>query len=87
MRWPEQLENGELLTIAEQSGFEIMITSDQNMRYQQNFTNRKIALLVLGSNIWPIVQNYRTAIAESVDAMTQGSHTFIKMSQPPKRRK
>lgn len=35
MGWPDQLENGKLLEVAEQSGFDVMVTSDQNIRYQQ----------------------------------------------------
>lgn len=38
MGWPDQMENGELLTAAEQAGFDVMVTSDQNIRYQQNLT-------------------------------------------------
>ena len=52
MQWPDQLENGELLKVAEQSGFDVLVTADQNIRYQQNLTGRKLSLLVLGSNIW-----------------------------------
>jgi predicted nuclease of predicted toxin-antitoxin system len=52
-QWPEQLKNGELLAMAEQAGFDVMVTSDQNIRYQQNLSGRKLALVVLGSNIWP----------------------------------
>lgn len=43
-----QLENGELLTAAEGAGFELLLTADKNLRYQQNFTGRKISILVLG---------------------------------------
>jgi predicted nuclease of predicted toxin-antitoxin system len=50
MQWSDQLENGALLKAAE-SGFDILVTSDQNIRYQQNLTGRKLALVVLGSNI------------------------------------
>jgi len=49
MQWPDQLQNGELLKVAEQFGFEVMVTSDQNIRYQQNLTGRKLALIVLGA--------------------------------------
>ena len=42
MGWPDQLENGELLEVAEQSGFDVMVTSDQNIRYQQNLAGRKL---------------------------------------------
>jgi len=53
MQWHPQLENGELLEAGEAAGFDVMITSDQSIVYQQNLTGRKLALVVLGSNIWP----------------------------------
>lgn len=87
MQWPDQLENGALLKMAEQSGFDVMLTSDQNIRYQQNLTGRKLALVVLGSNIWPVVRKYSAAITASVDAATPGSYDFIEMPLPPQPRR
>ena len=84
MGWPDQIENGELLTAAEQAGFDVMVTSDQNIRYQQNLTGRNLALVVLGSNIWPLVWEYGDAIAMCVDGAGQGSYDFIEMPLPPK---
>jgi predicted nuclease of predicted toxin-antitoxin system len=84
MGWPDQLENGELLRAAEQSGFDVMVTSDQNITYQQNLMGRKLALVVLGSNIWPVVQKHSAAIAESVDAAVPGTYEFIEMPLAPK---
>jgi hypothetical protein len=51
MNWPPQLENGELLKAAEETAFDVMVTSDQNILYQQNLKGRGLALVVLGSNI------------------------------------
>ena len=51
MNWPPQLGNSELLEVAEKSGFDLIVTSDQNIKYQQNLSGRKLALVVLGSNI------------------------------------
>jgi predicted nuclease of predicted toxin-antitoxin system len=86
MQWHPQLENGEVLKAAEASGFDVMVTSDQNIRYQQNLTGRKLALVVLGSNIWPVVRDHGAAIAARVDGATPGSYEFIEMALPPKRR-
>jgi Icc protein len=61
-----------------------MITSDQNIRYQQNLTGRKLAFVVLGSNIWPVVRDHGAAIAARVEAATPGSCAFIEMPLPPK---
>jgi hypothetical protein len=86
MGWPPQLENGELLAAAETSAFDVMVTADQNIRYQQNLAARKLALVVLGSNIWPIVRNYGGAIAAEIDAATLGSYAFIEMPIPARAR-
>jgi hypothetical protein len=86
MGWPDQLENGELLNAAETSGFNVLITSDQNIRYQQNLVGRKLALVVLGSNIWAIVQKYSNEISASVDAAIPGGFAFVDMPLPPRRR-
>ena len=87
MHWPDQLENGELLTMAERAGFDVMVTSDQNIRYQQNLSRRKLALVVLGSNIWPVVKQYGAAIAVRVDRASPGGYDFIEMPLPPKPRR
>lgn len=82
-----ELENGELLKTGEDAGFDVMVTSDQNIRYQQNLKGRKLALLVLGSNIWPIVRQHGATIAAKVDQAVQVSFEFIEMPLPPKRRR
>ena len=87
MGWPRQLENGELLDKTESSGFDVVVTADQNIRHQQNLTNRKLALVVLGSNIWPIVREYAATIATKVDAARPGSYAFIDMPLAGKARK
>ncbi len=45
--WAE-FANGKLLNAAEEAGFDVMVTVDQNIRYQQNLRGRRIALVVLG---------------------------------------
>ena len=87
MQWRPQLENGDLLDATEAAGFDIVVTCDQNIRYQQNLTERKLALIVLGSNIWPVVRDHASAIAAKVDAATPGAYDFIEMPLPPKRRR
>ena len=53
--WAE-LRNGNLLDNAEREGYEVLITADQSMRYQQNIGRRQIGVIVLLSNRWPRVQ-------------------------------
>lgn len=63
--WAE-FRNGNLLDNAEGEGYEVLITADQSMRYQQNMVQRQIAVIVLLSNRWPRVQqkieDLRTAL-------------------------
>ena len=84
MGWPPRIENGELLKAGERAGFDVMVTADQNIKYQQNLKARKIALVVLGSNIWPVVRTHAISIAREVNAATPGSYSFIEMPLPPK---
>ena len=62
------LSNGDLIKAAEQAGYQLLITTDQNLRYQQKLTNRQIAILVLRSTSWPRIRlrvdEIRTAIVE-----------------------
>jgi hypothetical protein len=51
------LKNGALLNAAEEAGFELFITADQEMRYQQNLKGRKMALVVLSTNNWSFHQS------------------------------
>jgi hypothetical protein len=87
LNWPPQLENGELLQAAETAAFDVLVTADQNIPYQQNLTGRKLALVVLGSNIWPIVRNHGQELAVNVDGATRESYAFIEMPLPPKSRR
>jgi len=86
LNWPPQLENGELLDAAD-AAFDVLVTSDQNIKYQQNLRGRTLALVVLGSNIWPIVRNYGAATAAKVNAAKPGSYDFIEMPLPPRPRR
>ncbi len=87
MQWPDQLENGELLRMAEEAGFDALVTSDQNIRYQQDLSGRKLALVVLGSNIWPVIRQHSAVIMARVDAAKFGSYDFIEMPLPTKPRR
>ena len=71
------LKNGALLNVAEQEGFELFITADQELSYQQNLTGRKIALLVLSTNNWGVVKAHSTEITAAVNLATPGSFVFV----------
>ena len=70
MGWAE-LKNGELLKIAE-TDFEVFITTDQNLRYQQKLTGRRLAILVLPTTSWPKIQAHATEVAAAVNELRLG---------------
>jgi hypothetical protein len=71
------LKNGDLLTAAEKAGFEVLLTSDKNIRYQQNLGGRKIAIVVLTIGRWEPVRRMLAEIATAVNAATPGSYTEV----------
>lgn len=73
----EQLSNGELIKAAEEEGFDLLLTTDKNLRYQQNLTERKIAIVVLGNSNRPIVHRYIDRVIEAVDSALPGSYTEV----------
>ena len=62
------MSNGDLLNMAEGEGYDLLITTDQSMRFQQSIVGRRLAVIVLLSGAWPYarsrVEDIRTAIAE-----------------------
>ena len=77
----EQLDNGALLAEAEAAGFQVLVTTDKNVRYQQNLADRKIAVVALGKGRWSLIKRPVAQIVEAVDAATPGSYTEIEI--PP----
>lgn len=82
-RW-ERLENGDLLQAVEDANFDVMVTADQNLEYQQNLAKRKVALVVLGAGNWPIIRNHLSEIVAAVDMAGPNSYAYIEMPLPPK---
>lgn len=76
----DTLRNGELLDAAEAAGFNVFVTTDRNIRYQQNLASRKIAIVVLGKGRWRLIRNRLSEIAQAVAAATPGS--FIEVEIP-----
>ena len=76
------LENGELLDAAEAAGFELLLTTDKKIRYQQNLAGRGIAIVVLGQARWPLVKIHVARVVAAVNAATPGSYTEIEIPEP-----
>lgn len=71
------LQNGILISRAEAAGFDVLVTTDKNLKYQQNLSERKLAVVVLLSTSWPRIQNRVSAVAIAVDEATIGSYTEV----------
>src|SRR6516165_1934884 len=71
------LANGELLRVAEEAGFDLFLTTDKNLCYQQNLS--KIAIVVLGNGLWPLVRPMLAQVAAAVDAAQPGSYTEVEI--------
>lgn len=74
--WSE-LSNGDLLTLAEREDYELLITTDRNLRYQQNLGERQIAIAVLMSTSWPRIKQQTERIRAIVDAIQMGDYREI----------
>ena len=73
------LKNGALLDAAEQAGFDLFITADQELSYQQNLTGRKMALVVLSTNNWGFVKAHIAGVMAAVEAVKPGSYTEVEI--------
>jgi len=84
--WRE-LSNGDLLSAAESDGFDLILTADTNLRYQQNLVGRRIALVVLSTNAWPVIRDNPDPVVRAIDAATSGSYQEVTFALPPKWRR
>jgi hypothetical protein len=71
------LANGDLLRVAEEAGFDVLLTTDKNMRYQQSLAGRRIAVVVLGNGLWPFVRPMLPQVVAAINAAVPGSFTAI----------
>lgn len=78
----ERVENGELLALAEAAGFEVLVTTDKNLSYQQNLKRRRIALVVLGKGQWSLMKPCISQIVAAVNAATPGSFAEVDIPFP-----
>ena len=71
------LSNGELLARAETEGFDALVTTDQNLRHQQNLSGRKISVLVLMTTSWPRIKGDVATVAHALDNLHPGGYEEI----------
>jgi hypothetical protein len=78
LKW-ERISNGELLSLAEGAGFDVLLTTDKNIRYQQSLADRKISIVVLGNSPWWLVRQHLNRIALVVAEATPGSYAEVEI--------
>ncbi len=76
MEWAD-LDNGQLLKTAE-TAFDALITTDQNLRYQQSVQGRRLAILVLPTTSWPKIQRNATAVIAAVNGLKEGDFAQLR---------
>ena len=75
----DTLKNGDLLIAAEDAGFDVFVTTDRNIRYQQNLAGRTIAVVVVGVQQWPALKPHIALVVAAVDGATPGSYTEVEI--------
>ena len=73
----DRLTNGELLTQAEAAGFDLLLTTDKNIRHQQNLAGRRIAIVVLGNPRWPVLRLHVQQVVSAINAATPGCFLIV----------
>jgi hypothetical protein len=71
------LSNGELLARAEAAGFDVLVTTDQNLKYQQNLPQRRVAIAVLTKASWPRIERDLVNVCAAIDALAPGKYVEI----------
>jgi predicted nuclease of predicted toxin-antitoxin system len=86
MGW-EGASNGDLIAAAEEHGFDILVTTDKNLQYQQNMTGRRIAIVVLETNHWATIKQDPARVVDAVNGCAPGSFVEVAFDRPAPRGK
>jgi len=73
------LTNGELLTAAQEAGFDVLLTTDTNLPHQQNLAGRKLAVVILNRNRWTLIKARMTEIAAAVSSAKPGTFSVVEI--------
>jgi hypothetical protein len=71
------LQNGALIAAAESNGFDVLLTTDKNLQYQQNLSGRRLAIVVLSTTSWPRIRVGAAKVVEAVTAAVAGSYVQV----------
>jgi Domain of unknown function (DUF5615) len=72
-----RLVNGALLDVADQEGFEVFVTTDSNLKYQQNLAVRRMAIVVLSTTSWPRIQRALDLVIQAIEGATELSYVEV----------
>jgi hypothetical protein len=75
----DTLTNGELLKAAEDAAFDLLLTADKNIRFQQNLAKRVIAIVVLGNPRWPVLRQHIERVVAAVNAAKPGTYSEVEI--------
>jgi len=70
------LSNGNLLDAAEDDSFDLFITTDQNLRYQQNLSGRKVS--ILPTTRWPVIEKHVTDVVAAVNSIKPNQYRELR---------
>lgn len=70
------VKNGQLLILLE-GAYDVFVTGDKNLRYQQNLTGRQLAIVELPTNRWPLLRPLESQIIAAVDGCLPASYTIV----------
>lgn len=71
------LQNGALIAAAEDAGFEVFVTTDKNLKYQQNLEARSISIVVLSTTSWPRIQLALPAVIAAIDSAVPAGYSEV----------
>jgi hypothetical protein len=79
--------NGKLLALADEAAFDVFITGDLNIRYQNDLAARRIAIIAISTTHWPRVRASLPALRDAVESASQGTYRSVHLPQSPHRRR
>jgi len=71
------MQNGELLSTAACEGVEVLVTTDQNLKYQQNLKERQLAIVVLMTTSWPRIESKVTHVVAAINSVKPGDYIEV----------
>jgi predicted nuclease of predicted toxin-antitoxin system len=81
----QELKNGDLLEAAQNRGFEVLVTADRNLAYQQNLKGRRLAIVVLPSGNWPLLKRAITDVVKAISESKTGDFKELKLTRSRRR--